>query len=64
MSKTNDFMHTPQTKNDQIREWIASCPSWYEIGQTIIRQVEGTLDGKSTGQTFAVKSMTITVDVE
>tara|TARA_R100001510_G_scaffold18290_1_gene15751 strand:- start:356 stop:529 length:174 start_codon:yes stop_codon:yes gene_type:complete len=57
-------MHTPQTKNDQIREWVSKCPSWYEVGQTFIRQVEETVDGKSTGQTFAVKSMTITVDVE
>jgi len=57
-------MHTPQAKNDQIREWVSKCPSWYEVGQTFIRQVEETVDGKSTGQTFAVKSMTITVDVE
>ena len=57
-------MHNTQTKNDQIREWIEKCPSWYEVGKTYLRQIEGRLDGKSTGETYTVKSLSILVDVE
>jgi len=57
-------MPNTQTKNDQIREWIARCPSWYKVGTTELRQIEETLDGKTTGETYTVKSLSIFVDVE
>tara|TARA_R100001594_G_scaffold19548_1_gene38009 strand:+ start:384 stop:557 length:174 start_codon:yes stop_codon:yes gene_type:complete len=57
-------MQTSQTKNDKIRAWIESCPSWYEVGKTHLRQVEDRLDGKPTGETYTVKSLSILVDVE
>ncbi len=57
-------MHNTQTKNDKIRTWIESCPSYCEIGAAFLREMQEVLDGQATGKTYTQKFFNVTVEID
>ena len=57
-------MPNTQTKNDKIRAWIESCPSYCEIGSAFLREIQDVLDGKATGKIYTQKFLNVTVEIE
>ena len=57
-------MPNTQTKNDKIRAWIESCPSYCEIGSAFLREIQDVLDGEATGKIYTQKFCNVTVEIE